>query len=73
MSDLFKATHCDRCKKELGSARKMSRFNLDTLCIECAEKEREHPDYKKAVEADRAEIKRGNWNFEGIGYREVNE
>ena len=71
MSDLFNAQFCDRCGKELGPARIMSMFNTDVICIPCKEAERKHPDYKKAVEADIAEIRKGNFNFEGIGYREV--
>ena len=36
--------------------------------MRCAEAERKHPDYGKAVEAEMAEIRRGNYNFKGIGY-----
>ena len=25
-------------------------------------------DYQKAVDADREEVKKGNWNFKGIGF-----
>ena len=46
----------------------MSRFNTDCICIRCAEAEKSHPDYRKAVEAEMAEIRRGNFNFKGIGY-----
>jgi len=31
------------------------------------EKERKRSDYRKVVEADHAEIKKGNYNFKGIG------
>jgi hypothetical protein len=37
--------------------------------MDCADKERERPDYKKAVETELEEIKRGNYNFKGIGYK----
>ena len=47
----------------------MSRFNTDCICMACAEAETRHPDYQKAVEAELAEIRKGNRNFEGIGYR----
>jgi len=30
---------------------------------------KKHKDYYKAVEADQAEIKNGNYNFGGIGYK----
>lgn len=71
MSDrFFFTTTCDRCGASLeGNARMMSMFNTQTICMDCAEKERERPDYGKAVEADHAAIKSGNWNFEGIGLR----
>ena len=34
----------------------------------CAGAEREHPDYRKAVEAEQEAVKRGDRNFKGIGY-----
>lgn len=37
--------------------------------MDCKDKERKRADYGKAVEADHAEIKKGNFNFKGIGYR----
>lgn len=46
----------------------MSMFNEDCICMECAKKERQRADYNKAVEADHAEIRKGNFNFKGIGY-----
>ena len=39
MTDLFKATHCDRCKKELNKGRKMSWFTEETICIVCCSEE----------------------------------
>ena len=42
-------------------------FNEQTICMECKEKERHLPRYKEALEADRAAVKAGNWNFPGIG------
>jgi len=35
--------------------------------MECKDKEERRSDYKDAVDADIAEIKKGNLNFEGIG------
>ena len=46
----------------------MSRFHTPYLCMRCAEAERHHPDYQKAVEAELAEIHKGNHNFKGIEY-----
>lgn len=67
MSDkFFTQKLCDRCHKELKSGRTMSMFNEQCICMECAEKERRDPEYRKAVEADQAEIQKGNYNFKGI-------
>jgi len=64
----FSKTNCDRCRKPLNGIRMMSMYNTDCLCMDCIEAERKRPDYKTAVEADRAEIRKGNYNFKGIGY-----
>lgn len=64
----FEKTICDRCRQNLNGMRIMSMFNEDCLCMECYAKEKEHPDYRKASEADMAEIRKGNYNFKGIGY-----
>jgi len=45
----------------------MSMFNEDILCMECKEKEKQHPDYNKAVDAEAAQVRAGNYNFKGIG------
>lgn len=60
---------CDWCGGSLDGGRTMSRFNTDCICMACAEAEIRHPDYRKAVEAELAEIRKGNRNFKGIGYR----
>lgn len=57
---------CQRCFQP-ALATIMSMFNRQTICLDCEEKERQHPDYKKAREADEAAIKQGNFNFHGIG------
>jgi len=67
MSDrFFTQKFCDRCHQELKAGRTMSMFNEQCICTECAEKEKQDPEYKKAVEADQAEIRKGNYNFKGI-------
>ena len=58
---------CDRCGKET-NIHTMSMFNTDNICMECKEKERNDPRYKKAVEAERAACMRGDYNFPGIGW-----
>jgi hypothetical protein len=42
-------------------------FNTDLICIPCKDKERKHPDYKAAADAELAATKAGNRNFKGIG------
>lgn len=64
----FSKTTCDRCRKTLNGIRQMSMYNTDCLCMDCIEAERKRPDYKTAVEADHEEIRKGNYNFKGIGY-----
>ncbi|MCR4719749.1 MAG: gamma-glutamylcyclotransferase [Firmicutes bacterium] len=66
----FTTTKCDRCGGSLEGGRIMSMFNEDCICMECSAKERQLPEFKKASEAELAEIKRGNYNFKGIGYPE---
>lgn len=68
MDDFFTKKYCDRCGAEL-KVRTMSMFNTDVICMECKEKETHHPDYEKAREVELAEVKKGNYNFEGIGYK----
>lgn len=65
MDKFFTQKTCSRCHKELTS-RIMSRFNEDVICIDCSEKEKEHPLYKDAVEAELAEVKLGNYNYKGL-------
>ena len=64
----FEKTRCDRCGKPLNGIRIMSMFNEDCLCMDCKEAERKKPEYRSAVEADNSEIRKGNYNFKGIGY-----
>ena len=48
----------------------MSMYNTQLLCMDCKDKECKRADYREAVEADLAEVKRGNYRFEGIGYKD---
>lgn len=59
-------TKCDRCGTDTGMSI-MSYFNEDNICMECEEKERKHPKFKEALEADQEAIRRGDFNFPGIG------
>lgn len=64
--DFLKKTLCDRCHAPLGKTKIMSIFNTDRLCKTCWEKEKRHPEYEKAVAAERAAIENGDWGFRGI-------
>ena len=59
---------CDRCHGSLKDGRTMSMFNEQCICMKCKEAETRREDYQKAVDADREEIKKRNWNFKGIGF-----
>lgn len=67
MDRFYTVSKCDRCGGSLEGGRILSMFNTDVLCMKCKDEERKRPDYKAAQEADIAEIKKGNYNFEGIG------
>lgn len=66
MDKFFSRTTCERCHKPLNGVRIMSMFNEQCICLDCKEAERNDPEYRKAVEADHAEIKRGNYNYKGL-------
>lgn len=70
MDDFFRKTRCDRCHGSLDGGRIMSMYNEQTICMDCYEKERQREDYRKAVEADHAESRKGNYNFKGIGLKD---
>jgi len=61
---------CDRCN-DVMNGHIMSMFNTDEICFKCKEEEEQHPDYQKAVDADNEQIKKGNYNFKGIGWRPI--
>jgi len=62
----FIQKHCDRCGGSLEGGRIMSRLNMDCICMKCSEQEKQDKDYNKAVEAEREEIKEGNYNYKGL-------
>lgn len=69
MKNFYTQKTCDRCGGSLTGGRILSMFNTDCICMECRKKERKREDYKAAQDADHEHIKRGNYNFEGIGLR----
>ena len=62
--------NCDRCGHKTNGVTIMSMYNEDVICMSCKDAEKKKDDYKKAVDADIAEIKKGNYNFKGIGYKD---
>lgn len=66
MDKFFTQEKCDRCGGTLKDGRIMSMLNTECICIRCKEKERKHKDYDKAVEAELSEVRKGNFNYEGI-------
>ena len=71
MDSFFVQEFCDRCGGSLENGRIMSMYNKDCICMECKRKERLRRDYRKALAADREEIRNGNYNYAGIGYHEI--
>ena len=63
----FTQKYCDRCGGSLEKGRIMSMYNEDCICLECKAKEQKRADYKQAQDAELAEVKKGNYNFKGIG------
>jgi ribosomal protein L40E len=70
MENFFTKKFCDRCHASLKNGRIMSMYNEQTICLECKAKENQRNEYRQALEADHAEIRKGNYNFKGIGYKE---
>lgn len=57
---------CERCGTETNTTI-CSMFNTQEICMECKKKERQHPMYEAAREAERQAVLRGDYNFPGIG------
>lgn len=60
---------CERCGND-SKQHTMSMFNTQTICMECKVKERKHPKYEEACTRELEEVKKGNYNFEGIGWND---
>ena len=61
-------SHCERCGADLSKVPSiMSKFNQDTICTDCKARERAHPGYKAADEAEVAAVRAGDRNFPGVG------
>ena len=59
-------TKCDRCGKETDSFT-MSYFNTQNICWKCEKIEKAHPKYAEAREREWEEVRKGNYNYKGIG------
>lgn len=57
---------CDRCGKE-SFASTGSYFNMQVICMTCSDKERAHPQFEEARNIETEAVKRGDFNFPGIG------
>ena len=57
---------CQRCYEQT-LVHTMSMFNVDMICMDCAKKERAHYKYEEARREEAEEVRRGNYNFRGIG------
>ncbi len=64
MDKFFTQKHCDRCRGSL-KVRTMSMMNTDCICLSCADKETKHPDYWEIRKKEQAEVRKGNYNYEG--------
>jgi len=67
LGDFFKQKNCDRCKGSLKGGRIMSMFNEDCICIKCKGGEKKDKNYEKARDTEIGEVRKGNYNFKGIG------
>ena len=56
---------CSRCGGEL-TIRIMSRFNEDVICMDCSDKEKQHPRYKDAMETEHEQVRGGHYNHPGL-------
>jgi|BioPla2DNA2_1021312.scaffolds.fasta_scaffold07169_11 hypothetical protein len=70
MDKFFTKKNCDRCGKDLQDGRIMSMFNEDCICMKCKDEETKHKDYNKARDREIEEVRKGNYNFKGIGFKD---
>lgn len=67
MDKFFTKKNCDRCGKDLQDGRIMSMFNEDCICMDCKDRETKDRNYEKARVREIEEVRKGNYNFKGIG------
>jgi hypothetical protein len=42
-------------------------FDESMICMECKKKEEAHPSYEEARKKEAEEVRKGNYNYRGIG------
>lgn len=57
--------HCHRCSKP-STMYTMSYLNTQLICMDCDDKEKEHPSYKDAKAKELQQVMAGNMNYEGL-------
>lgn len=62
----MKNGHCDRCGV-ISNVFQMSMFNTEECCPSCIKAERARSDYEEAHKAEIEEVRKGNFNFKGVG------
>jgi len=67
MDKFFSQKYCDRCHGSLDGGRIMSMFNTDCICMKCKQEETKRADYHRAQEAEISEVRKGDYNYGGIG------
>lgn len=67
MDSFFTKKICDRCHKSLINGRICSMYNNDCICLDCKKEEMKRPDYSYAQKRELEEVRKGNYNFEGVG------
>lgn len=70
MDKFFTKKNCDRCGKDLQDGRIMSMFNEDCICMKCKDEETKHKDYNKARDREIEEVRKKNYTFKGIGFKD---
>lgn len=59
-------TKCERCGKQ-AKVTTGSYFDTSIICMECDALEEKHPEHKRAKQIETDEVRRGNYNYSGIG------
>ena len=66
MDKFLSQKNCDRCGALLAKGRIMSMLNTHCICLKCKKKEKQDPLYEEAVKAQLKEVKKGNYNYNGL-------